>query len=173
MFEVYLSIGSNIDPNRNIVQALEELTGLVEIRAVSPVYRTKPVQLQPGADEFHNLCVKIATDYRPGELKSRLNEIERTTGREQRGSTGKPYESRKVDIDVLFYEPEVDGFEPHPQVEEEAFVVFPLSDLLDPSSREDLPDSRREWRKNCNRDVIKGTVSYDWPSTITRAIGEN
>jgi 2-amino-4-hydroxy-6-hydroxymethyldihydropteridine diphosphokinase len=161
-YEVYLSVGSNINPRKNVLEALRRLDEWTRIKSISPVYLTRPVQVEPGAENFHNLCVKITADRTPENLKNRLRELEKNVGRDRSGenSSGELHSSRAVDVDILLYEPEPTGFDPHPQVADEAFVVYPLSDLLEPSERENLPDSTKEWRARCDESTIIRTVDY-------------
>lgn len=166
-FEVYLSIGSNIQPDENITETILAILEFTEIRNLSSVYLTKPIQLEDGADEFHNLCVSIATDRKPGGLKNRLKSLENNVGRERSEGDKELYESRKVDVDILLYDPEPEGFEPHQQIYDEAYVIYPLSDIYDPARREDLPDSSDVWRSSSDSDTIIDQVEYDWPSRIS------
>jgi 2-amino-4-hydroxy-6-hydroxymethyldihydropteridine diphosphokinase len=165
-YDVYLSVGSNIRPEDNIRAALKQLDEFAEIDSVSSVYRTEPVRVEPGARDFHNLCIKITVRESPSELKKRLRTIEASVGRQRSNSETELHESRKVDLDILLYDPAPEDFVAHEQVHDEAFVVFPLSDLIDPSTFSVLPDSVEIWRNRCDSDIIKETVSYHWPPEI-------
>lgn len=169
-YNVYLSVGSNIEPRENVTDALRRIGTFTVIDAISPVYRTKPVRVQPGAEDFHNLCVRVRTGSAPAALKDRLRDLEEAVGRERTSAENGLHSSRAVDVDILLYEPAPEGFEPHPQIYEEAFVVHPLSDILDPSTREDLPGSVEEWRASVDEETVLDTVSYDWPPEIEAEI---
>jgi len=162
-YDVYLSIGSNIHPEENVLETLRRLDEIVQMESISSVYLTRPLQVEPGADNFHNLCVQITTDRSPEDLKNRLRSLEESVGRNRSAAIDADdwHSSRTVDVDILLYDPEPPGFEPHPQVENEAFVVYPLSDLLDPSEWEDRPDSVKEWRANCDESTIIRMIKYD------------
>lgn len=168
MYDVYVSGGSNIAPERHLVSALLELRGDSEVTlcTVSPVYQTRPVKVEEGAPEFHNLCVHLTTSLSPGPLKERLRRIEDREGRQRSSSPGEVYRSRVLDLDILLYRPVPWDFEPHPQVQREAFVVYPLSDLLLPADWDELPESVDAWRSRCNNDHILGIVEYDWPTPL-------
>lgn len=166
MFDVYLSLGSNVNPRQNLSEAMDELSEITSVGEISTVYLTEPVRMEKGAAEFHNFCARVETDLEPSGFKSKLSRIEREIGRKRTKTTGNLHESRKVDIDILIYSPSPEGFENHPQVYDEAFVVYPLSELINPAKYEELPDSVEEWRGDCNSETIIKTIDYHWPSKI-------
>jgi 7,8-dihydro-6-hydroxymethylpterin-pyrophosphokinase len=110
--------------------------------------------------------VKIVVQEKPSDLKDRLRSIEVSAGRHSSKSDTALHESRKVDLDILLYDPSPEGFSAHEQIHNEAFVVFPLSDLIDPSAIPVLPDSVEDWRGRCNSDIIKETLEYRWSPEI-------
>lgn len=165
-YSVYLSLGSNINPREYVSRTVLRLNETYGLRAISSVYRTKPVAMVEGSAEFHNLCVEIETDLKPGDLKNKLRDLEEELGRE-RPSDPELYQPRVMDVDILIYEPEHEDFVPHSQIYDQAFVIYPLSEIYDPSNREDLPDDVEEWKQQCNESVILGTVDYNWPGELT------
>lgn len=170
MYDVYVSGGSNIDPEQHLVSALTSLLDEpdVTLQSVSPVYRTRPVQVEPGAREFHNLCVHLTTTLVPDRLKQRLCDVEDREGRQRSSPSGELYPSRVIDLDILLYRPAPPGFQPHPQVHREGFVVYPLSDLLSPADWEGLPATVPAWRGECDSEDILGIVEYDWPGPLRK-----
>ncbi len=168
MYDVYVSVGSNLDPRRHIVGALRDLSGCpaVALEAISPVYRTRPVDVEEGAPPFHNLCLHLRTERPPGRLKELLRRLEDRRGRDRSRNGGDLFSSRVLDLDILLYQPSPTDFRPHRQIHEEPFVVYPLSDILDPAGTADLPSGRSEWRARCDRDIILGRVEYDWPEPL-------
>lgn len=173
-FDVYLSLGSNIDPEHHLRRALVELNRRTDLRRISPVYRTRPVEMEPGSSNFHNLCVKVRTDLEPARLKEVLNEIEEKCGRDRSREAEDPevYRARTLDVDILLYEPETQGFTPHEQVLDQAFVVFPLSDIREPPPLEGVPSDPASWRSQCDESVILEVVSYDWPREVRTVLEE-
>ena len=128
MARVYISIGSNIDKEDNIVssvQALQEHFGKLDI---SNVYETKAVGFE--GDDFHNLVVGFDTDESPLEISNVLKKIEadhdRTRGKEK-------FESRTLDLDQLLYGDlvmQMQGINiPHPDILRYNFVLKPLIEL--------------------------------------------
>lgn len=164
-FDVYLSLGSNIDSRDHITRTVHLLDEEFSVTGISSVYRTEPVRMVEGAEDFHNLCVRIETNRAPRELKYRLRELEKRIGRD-RSEDAELHEPRVMDVDIILYEPEPGDFSPHEQIHEEAFVVYPMSELYDPADHPDLPDSIEDWKANCDESVILGTVDYDWPEDL-------
>ena len=69
----------------------------------------------------------------PIELLTDLKQIETTLGRTQR-KTGETYQSRTIDLDIVFYNSIVfDNTElsiPHPRYHERIFVLQPLIEII-------------------------------------------
>jgi 2-amino-4-hydroxy-6-hydroxymethyldihydropteridine diphosphokinase len=115
----------------------------VQIQAVSPVYESPHLGLQPeDAERFppHLNCVaRIATTLTPEALLQRVQAVEEA-GQRQRSQRWGP---RTIDIDLLLYGNQMLHTDalilPHPGLAERAFVVRPLADLA-PELR--LPDGR-------------------------------
>ena len=129
--KAYISLGSNSgDKLKNLQKAvslLKERAG--GITKVSAVYKTPSWGFE--ADDFLNACMEIDTDLHPQELLEILLNIERHLGRIRSGQNG--YQSRNIDLDILFYNGEVidesDLQIPHPHLEKRRFVLQPLNDI--------------------------------------------
>ncbi len=129
MPHVYLGLGSNIDPEANIVFAVAELRRRFGAVDVSPVYRAPAVGFD-GAD-FLNLVAGIETDLSPLELLDAIEEIHALAGRERDG--GNKWVARALDIDLLTYgdlvDPERPVRVPRADILDYAFVLRPLAEL--------------------------------------------
>jgi 2-amino-4-hydroxy-6-hydroxymethyldihydropteridine diphosphokinase len=131
--EFYLGLGSNIEPEVNLRQAIESLQGRGTIEAFSSVWESAPV----GSDgpNFLNLCVRYMTDSDQSVLKSGvLNPIESRLGRTRSDNRNAP---RTIDIDILM----VDGASVNAERWSNAFVVVPMAELL-PESMHPLEKKR-------------------------------
>jgi 2-amino-4-hydroxy-6-hydroxymethyldihydropteridine diphosphokinase len=139
MTEVYLALGSNVgDSPALFKQAISLLADdvLTDIKQ-APVYVTKPVGYTDQAN-FLNTVISGKTELAPGELLTRLKQLEHEIGRIKRFHWG----PREIDIDIIFYGSLVletpDLVIPHPHLYERDFVLTPLHelcpDLVDPSS---------------------------------------
>lgn len=127
MPRVYVSIGSNIDPQRNVrscLQALEQRFGPL-VR--SNVYETRAVGFS--GDDFYNLVVGFDTHRDVHDVAAVLHEIERAHGREREGK----FSSRTLDLDLLLYDDLVlqqPGFHiPRDEITRYAFVLKPLAEI--------------------------------------------
>ena len=128
----YVSLGSNLGAREfqlvGAVAALRAKRGVRDV-VVSRVYETDPVG--PGDQgPYLNAAVRLETTLSPRELLDRLQQIERTFGRE-RGPERNA--ARTLDLDLLYYgdqELEEPGLVvPHPRILERPFVLEPLRDL--------------------------------------------
>jgi 2-amino-4-hydroxy-6-hydroxymethyldihydropteridine diphosphokinase len=128
MTQVYLSLGSNIEPQRYLKKALAALRADFGDLIVSPVYESLAVGFV--GDNFLNLVVAIDTDLSVASLSSLLRDLEEANGR-QRQTT--KFSSRTLDIDILTYGDAVgviDGVQlPRTEIERYGFVLRPLADI--------------------------------------------
>ena len=144
MARVFLSLGANQgDRLDQLKRAVRQLSDSTEIRLVeaSRLYETEPWETPPGqvADRstwFLNCVVEIETTLSPQSLLSRVQEIERSLGRQRSGlsAEARRYEPRTMDIDILLYGTLVisapDNLHiPHLLMHERGFVLRPLADL--------------------------------------------
>ncbi len=128
---VYLSLGANLgDRAANLREALRRLKELGTIVAVSCLYETEPVEVDPPQPWFLNRVVAIETELMPKQLLARTLAVEEAMGRRRRGQRKGP---RTVDIDiVLFGNAVVDTPElkiPHPAMHRRRFVLEPLAEI--------------------------------------------
>ena len=126
---VYLSLGSNVgDREANLRNAIEKLSELGEVTAVSSWFETEPVEFtdQPW---FLNCVVAMTTELVPKNLLSKLLAIEQQMGRRRTLPKG----PRLIDIDILLFGNSVisaSGLEvPHPAMHQRKFVLEPLAEI--------------------------------------------
>jgi 2-amino-4-hydroxy-6-hydroxymethyldihydropteridine diphosphokinase len=130
-YEVYLVVGSNVDRERCYPEAIRQITSLGEVLAVSAVYETKPVGM-PGADDFFNGALLLATDLEPEELKWRLRkDVEERLGRVR--LPGGPVAPRTIDVDIALWDDLVGTIAgrpvPDPDILRYIHVARPLADI--------------------------------------------
>jgi len=122
----WLSLGSNIDREKNIRSALDALEAAFGRLLVSPVYESEAVGF--AGDPFLNLVVGVDTDRSSSEVAATLRLIEQTHGRVRDG--GK-FSARTLDIDLLTYGQQVihaAGVDvPRDEITRYAFVLRPLA----------------------------------------------
>jgi len=135
MTSAYIGLGANFgDPRAQLLAAFEALDRIAGTRltARSSLYRSAPVGY---ADQPHylNAVARIDTSLEPEALLARLQQIERSLGRE-RSFRDAP---RTIDLDLLLYGARCIDTPalavPHPRMHERAFVLLPLLEL-DPAA---------------------------------------
>jgi len=128
MARVYLSLGSNLEPQRYLRAALDELHARFGGLAVSPAYRSKSVGFD-GAD-FVNLAVGMDTDLSPEALNEWLHALEDRHGRLRDVPR---FSDRTLDVDIVLYDDLVRqgaGNLDIPRKElKHAFVLKPIADI--------------------------------------------
>jgi 2-amino-4-hydroxy-6-hydroxymethyldihydropteridine diphosphokinase len=128
MARVYLSLGSNQEPQRYLPAAIASLRARFGAITVSPAYRSRSVGFD-GAD-FVNLAVGLNTDLSPEALNDWLHALEDSHGRRRDLPR---YSDRTLDIDIVFYDALVldgTGLLQIPRKElQHAFVLRPIADI--------------------------------------------
>lgn len=148
MARAYLSLGSNIEPERHLAAALAELRGRFGALIVSPTYRTVAVGFD--GPDFLNLAVGLDTDLQPEALDAWLHALEDRHGRRRDVPR---FSSRTLDVDLLLYDDRVlrgaGHLElPRPELAAQAFVLKPMADiapgLVHPTLRRTLAELWRD-----------------------------
>ena len=126
MTRAYVGIGSNVEPERHILMAVQALRGRFGAVTLSPIYRNKAVGFE--GDDFLNGVIGLDTGLGVPELKAALDEVEQACGR-QRGAAR--FAPRTLDLDLLLYGDTVDAASklPRGDVLRYAFVLKPLADI--------------------------------------------
>jgi len=127
---VYIGVGSNIEPESNIADALARLSKHVEVTGISSFYRTAPL-LRENQNDYLNGVWQISTSISPDDLKfSVLRRIEKELHRNRESDK---YAPRTIDLDILLYGDTVmqeDNLTiPDPDICKRSFIAFPLSEL--------------------------------------------
>ena len=132
MKTVYIGIGGNLgDPYENCIKAVEAIGEhpSCEIKVLSSFYRTEPVGVE-GQNWFINAVMSMNTSLSPAELINTLLQIEKEMGRKR---SGKRWESRIIDLDVLLIGDEIINDKnltvPHPRMHTRRFVMAPMADI--------------------------------------------
>jgi 2-amino-4-hydroxy-6-hydroxymethyldihydropteridine diphosphokinase len=134
---VFITIGSNIEPEKHLPWAAHVLAGDVHVVKVSRVYATDPVG-PPGQPRFLNAALLVTTDTPPAIFKHGiLRPIEALLGRVRSDDKFAP---RTIDLDIALYgslvkeDPENALHIPDPDILRYPHVALPLADL-DPEFR--------------------------------------
>lgn len=98
-----VSLGSNIDSEKNIGEAIRLIAANFELIKTSEFIRTKPIGMVDQAD-FTNGAVLIRTGMNLENLTNALKKIEDQMGRDR---TQAKFGPRNIDLDVLVWNGEV------------------------------------------------------------------
>jgi 2-amino-4-hydroxy-6-hydroxymethyldihydropteridine diphosphokinase len=121
-YNLYLELGSNIEPERNLPLAIELLRELVHVVKISSVWESPAVGAS--GPNFLNLAIQIQSVLPPAALKHLiLRNIEAQLGRQRTESKNAP---RTIDIDIVI----VDGKVVDDQVWKHAHLAMPLAELI-------------------------------------------
>jgi 2-amino-4-hydroxy-6-hydroxymethyldihydropteridine diphosphokinase len=130
---IYVSIGSNIEPEKHLRQAVAALHQTGTVLAVSSVYQSPPFGFTDQPD-FLDIVVALTTDMAPADFKQRLYAIERESGRD-RASQANKYGPLTLDMDILLWGETSFSFGSKPWsvpdqgIVEQAAVAIPLAEI--------------------------------------------
>lgn len=95
----YLSLGSNLAPEKHIGLALYELCERYQTALILPIVHTEPCAIH-SSNGFLNSIALIASNESTSELKHWLNQLECAHGRD-RTDPNRSAKDRTLDIDIL------------------------------------------------------------------------
>ena len=128
MATVYISLGSNIERERNTragILALRERFGPLQL---SSVYESQAVGFE--GDAFYNMVIGCKVSEDVHSTNRALAEIEDAHGRDR---SGPRFSSRTLDLDLLLYDDLVldeKGLKlPREEILKNAFVLWPLAEI--------------------------------------------
>ncbi|MEA3336169.1 MAG: 2-amino-4-hydroxy-6-hydroxymethyldihydropteridine diphosphokinase [Chloroflexota bacterium] len=156
----YLSLGSNIDKEDNLVDAVDLLAKHGRLLAVSPVYETEAVG-NPDDPTFFNAAVMLLTPLSAAQLKETvLRKIEAQLGRRRHDDPNAP---RTIDLDISLFNNEVLTLGkrqiPDPEILLYPHVVVPLADVapdyVHPQTGERLQDIACRVLRNSRQFLIR------------------
>ncbi|WP_371376850.1 2-amino-4-hydroxy-6-hydroxymethyldihydropteridine diphosphokinase [Thalassotalea aquiviva] len=162
MAQVYISIGSNIDREKQIiagVKALKQAFGNIEL---SSVYECEPVGFV--GDNFFNLVARTETTKSPGEVGQILKQLEYDHGRVD---FSKKFSPRKMDLDILLYDDLVMDEPvqiPRDEIPENAYVLQPLAELAPDLVHPTLGQSYQQLWQDYNKEQQLRKVPFIWPN---------
>lgn len=164
MAEIFVSIGSNVDPDRNVRSALRSLRRHFAGVRRSAVYESRAVGFS-GAN-FLNLVVAATTSLTPLQTTAALREIEAEHGRDRSLPRFGP---RTLDLDLLLYDDlvcESPLHLPRPEISQHAFVLAPLADLVPERRHPLLGQTFGElWRRFDATDQPLRRIDFDEDAT--------
>lgn len=160
MARVYVSIGSNIERERNIAAALRRLEAAFGPLEQSSVYESEAVGFD--SDPFYNLVVGFETGETPRAIQEVLHRIEADSGRIRTANLS----ARTLDLDLLLYDDlvsDTDGMVlPREDITQYAFVLAPLAEIAG-SRRHPVSGVRFDELWSGFDDADQAVSRVDWP----------
>lgn len=156
LHRAYLVLGSNIDPEQNLLAACRRLAEHGSIRRASQVWESPPADGSAQAN-YLNAAVLLETAHTADALrKTILPGIEAALGR-VRDPLDK-YAARTIDVDIALFDREVLDVAgthiPDPDIAKRAFVAIPLAeidpDYVHPVTDESLKDIAKALASNAS-----------------------
>lgn len=162
MASVYISIGSNIDREQQIISGVDALKAAFGQIHLSSVYECEPVGFC--GDNFYNLVAKVETNKTPGFIGELLKQLEKQQGRVD---FSKKFSARKMDLDILLYDDLVMDKPvqiPRDEIPENAYVLQPLAEIAGELIHPTLHQTYNTLWKNYdkNKQMLR-KVPFTWP----------
>ncbi|MGA9852812.1 MAG: 2-amino-4-hydroxy-6-hydroxymethyldihydropteridine diphosphokinase [Gammaproteobacteria bacterium] len=127
MTDIFVGIGSNVEPERRVREAVQGLRQRFGALRVSPVYRNPAVGFE--GDDFLNLVASFESSEDVVAVRAALDQIESQCGRIRGGPRFAP---RALDLDLLLYGDLISESPvrlPRREILKYAYVLKPLVDL--------------------------------------------
>lgn len=128
MATVYLGLGSNVSPEKNLKRGIRELQNRYGRLDTSAVYQSAAIGFK--GEDFWNLVVRLQSEDLPLSICDEIENIHNVVGR-RRGSN--KWAPRTLDIDLLLYNELVCDEQPvrvpRDDVLKYSFVLRPLAEL--------------------------------------------
>lgn len=131
MNKVVLLLGSNLfDRVLMLEKARNHIRiSLGAIKKESQIYESAPWGFNSD-NSFLNQTLIVETQLKPIEILGKIKIVEKKLGRVKQSVN---YESRTIDIDILFYNDEIINLPnliiPHPQLHKRKFTLVPLAEI--------------------------------------------
>jgi len=123
--QYFLSLGSNINAETNIIFAIEQLNKILINTKFSSIHKTKAEGFE--GDDFLNLVVAGESELDFDQLNQKLKEIENQSGRER---DVPKFSARTLDIDIILQIDEDEIIYESDEIEKYSFVSEPLKEIL-------------------------------------------
>lgn len=154
LHQAYLSLGSNIQPDTNLVRAIQLLQKQGQVVKISNAWESRSVGAE--GPNYLNACVLFVAPLEQSELKQNvIAAIETQLGRRRSANRFAP---RPMDIDIVVF----DERSCNDKYWGQAFVVVPLAEIhpyfRNPFQNETLAETatrlRKEFWMEARRDVL-------------------
>jgi len=123
--QYFLSLGSNINAETNIIFAIEQLNKILINTKFSSIHKTKAEGFE--GNDFLNLVVAGESELDFDQLNQKLKDIENQSGRER---DVPKFSARTLDIDIVLQIDEDEIIYESDEIQKYSFVSEPLKEIL-------------------------------------------
>ena len=123
--QYFLSLGSNINAEANIIFAIEQINKILANTKYSSIHKTKAEGFE--GDDFLNLVVAGESELSFDKLKEKLKDIENESGRKR---DVPKFSARTLDIDIILQIDQDEILFESNEIEKYSFVSEPLKEVL-------------------------------------------
>ncbi len=121
---IYISFGSNLDPEKNTRSAVNTIQSSLTDCQLSTIYQCPAVGMD--GNDFLNGAIGGFTYRSLKQTRLWLRDIEHQQGRKR---TDNKFADRPIDLDLLLFGKQITENLPHPEITEQAYVLKPLADI--------------------------------------------
>jgi len=123
--QYFLSLGSNINAEANIIFAIEQINKILANTKYSSIHKTKAEGFE--GDDFLNLVVAGDSELSFDKLNEKLKDIENESGRKRNVPK---FSARTLDIDIILQIDQDEILFESNEIEKYSFVSEPLKEVL-------------------------------------------
>ncbi|MDA7690508.1 2-amino-4-hydroxy-6-hydroxymethyldihydropteridine diphosphokinase [Gammaproteobacteria bacterium] len=123
--QYFLSLGSNINAEANIIFAIEQINKILANTKYSSIHKTKAEGFE--GDDFLNLVVAGESELTFDKLNEKLKDIENESGRKR---DVPKFSARTLDIDIILQIDQDEILFESNEIEKYSFVSEPLKEVL-------------------------------------------
>ena len=166
MARIYISLGSNIEPEQHLQAGLKSLRACFGPLRLSSMYESEAVGFS--GTNFLNKDASAETDLNIAAVVAQFKQIEQNHGRLV---GAKKFSPRTLDLDLLLYDHvvcETPVTLPRAEIVNNAFVLWPLAELapelIHPVVDKSYASLWQEYDKESQR---LWPVMFEWPQGLT------
>ena len=161
MAKIYISVGSNIESEKNIRAGINQLRTFFSDLTLSSVFLSEAIGFNGG--NFYNLVAGAETTVSIEEVSAVLREIEVVNGRKP---DAVKFSSRTLDLDLLLYDRVICQEPvrlPRSEITFNAFVLWPLAEIAPDFIHPEVNESIQSLWNNYDKSAqILRPIEFNW-----------
>lgn len=166
MARIYISLGSNIEPEQHLQAGLKSLRACFGPLRLSSMYESEAVGFS--GTNFLNMVASAETDLNIAAVVAQFKQIEQNHGRLV---GAKKFSPRTLDLDLLLYDHvvcETPVTLPRAEIVNNAFVLWPLAELAPELIHPVVHKSYASlWQEYDKKSQLLWPVMFEWPQGLT------